>query len=275
MKLLQAVYVALFVMILITPALAQPTEWDRAWWFREQVGLSPTDLAALGVEAEAHEALIEAVREHFADHAETDGAAIDRLSAARRKAAGTISWGRDPGADFDRLRTERQAVIRALGSPAEDARDLLPEEMRPYVVRAVANAGIDSPYRLLNLTAEQRTQIMAMQRQRDTVLLDARQRHRPTRLDAARERFAEAVEELLTEEQQTELERFNENIEADLEDVWEIELAGYPDDEYAQADDKGAPLSKYVLAQAKLAGRRLSAILAKLAPRTLASPVVK
>jgi len=135
MKLLQTVYVALFVMILITPALAQSTEWDRAWWFREQVGLSPTDLAALGVEAEAHEALIEAVREHFAEHAETDGATIDGLSAARRKAAGTISWGRDPGADFDRLHTERQAVILALAPVSEGDVSLLPAE--PY--RRAAN----------------------------------------------------------------------------------------------------------------------------------------
>jgi len=264
-----------FAVTLVTPCLAQSTEWDRAWWFREQVGLSPTDLAALDVEAEAHEALIEAVREHFADHAETDGATIDGLSAARRKAAGTISWGRDPDADFDCLHTERQAVVLALGSPAEDARDLLPEEMRSYVVRAIANAGIDSPYRLLTLTAEQRTQIRTLQRQRDTVLFDARQRHRPNRQNAARERFAEAVEDLLTEEQQTELDEFNENIEADLEDVWAIELADYPDDEYAQVDDKDAPLPKYVLAQAKLIGRRLATILAKLAPKSLATPVVK
>ena len=275
MRLLQAVCMALLVMMLITPALAQPTEWDRAWWFREQVGLSPTDLAALDVEAEAHEALIEIVREHFAEHAETDGAVIDRLSAARRKAAGTISWGRDPGADFDHLRTERQAVILALGSLAEDAREMLPSGMRPYLVRAIANAGINSPYRLLNLTAEQRTQIIALQRQRDTVLLDARQRHRAARLDAARECFAEAVEDLLTEEQQTELAVLNANIAANLEDVWAIELADYPADEYAQADDKAAPLPKYVLAQAKLVGRRLSAILVKLAPKSLATPVVK
>ena len=67
------------------PSFAQPTEWDRAWWFREQVGMAPTDLAALGLAPEAQEALITAVREHFATHAETDGVVIDRLTAAKRQ----------------------------------------------------------------------------------------------------------------------------------------------------------------------------------------------
>ena|GEM_PF-5178641 len=40
-------------------------------------------------------------------------------------------------------------------------------------------------YRLLDLTAPQRVQIAALQEQRDTILHDARQRHRPARSEKA------------------------------------------------------------------------------------------
>ena len=69
-------------------------------------------------------------------------------------------------------------MIRALGPLAETGRDMLPMELRGYVARAIANAGLDSPYRLVDLTAEQRGEITALQQQRDRVIKDARH-HRP------------------------------------------------------------------------------------------------
>ena len=165
--------------LMCTPALGQPAEWDRAWWFREQVGLAPTDLAAMGVPANVQEPLITMVREHFAAHPNTHGVLIDELAEAAREVASTVSWGRNTRNGFDRLRAQRQIVLQMLRSLGEQARDLLPVAMRPYVVRAIVNTGLESPYRLLSLTPPQRVQIAALQEERDTVLHDARQRHRP------------------------------------------------------------------------------------------------
>jgi len=133
-------------------------------------------------------------------------------------------------------------------------------------------------YRLLDLTAPQRVQIAALQEQRDTVLHDARQRHRPARLDEARQRFIDEVHPLLTPTQQAELDQFNANIEANFHAVWEIELAGFPLPEplAARTDpDDGPPIPQYVLAQGRLVGERLREILTKLAAKAPAAPVVK
>ncbi|MCP4592279.1 MAG: hypothetical protein GY842_16220, partial [bacterium] len=155
--------------------LAGPSEWDRAWWFREQVGLAPMDLAAMDIQARPHSQLIAAVRNHFDTNA-TDGQVIDALADAGRNLTKTLSWGRDSGEDFAHLRTERQNVLQALGGLTADTSNLLTVNLRMYVTRAVANVGIDSPYRLLSLTAAQRTKVLALQEQRDRVLYDARQR---------------------------------------------------------------------------------------------------
>ena len=122
------------------------------------------------LEVEAHAALAAAVREHFATHAEDDGLLIDRLVEARRRLAGTVSWGRDARGDFDFVRAERPAVIQALRALADQLRDLLPLDMRPYVLRAIVNSGIDSPYRLLPPNCNQRQQIRALQEERDIIL---------------------------------------------------------------------------------------------------------
>gem|GEM_PF-2723522 len=219
---------ASLVVCMTIPVFGEPSEWDRAWWFREQVGLAPTDLAAMGVPANVQEPLIIMVRGHFAAHPNTHGVLIDELAEVAREVASTVSWGRNPRNAFDHLRAQRQIVLQMLRSLGEQARDLLPVTMRPYVARAMVNTGLDSPYRLLDFTAPQRVQIAALQEQRDTVLHDARQRHRPARLDEARQRFIDEVHPLLTPTQQTELDRFNANIEANFQAVWEIELAGFP-----------------------------------------------
>ena len=265
---------------IVGAALAQPTEWDRAWEFRDQIGLSPTDLAALGVEVEVQEELAEAVRDYFAD-AELPGggqaeasaiASIDALTEANRVLTKTVSWGRNPRTAFDRLRTRRAAVIETLSSPTDTARGLLPEDLRPYVARAIANVGIDSPYRLLDLTAEQRSQIIALQERRDTITKDARQWHRTNHLASVREQFAEAVYDLLTAEQQDELDEFTENVEANLDDVWDVELADYPTEELAQADPRdGDQLLQYAWTHMQALAQRLGQLGAQIAAQPLAA----
>ena len=136
-------------------AVGQPSAFDRAWEFRDQIGLSPTDLAAIGVDAQAQDQLTTLIRDTLESAGPSPVDAIDGLTQAERALTEAISWGRDPREAFDRVRAARAVLIQALQPLTDAARDTLPEALRPYVARAVANAGIDSPYRLLDLTAEQ------------------------------------------------------------------------------------------------------------------------
>jgi hypothetical protein len=239
-----------FVGLSFHPAFAQPTEWDQAWQFREQIGLAPTDLAALDIDAEDQEALAEAVRDYFADP-EHSALALDEFLEARRELVSDVSRGRDPEQAFDRVSTKRAALIQALQSLASTLRDEMPVELRPYVVHAITNTGIDSPYRLLDLTIQQRTQILALQEQRDRVTNDARQSTRKARVNAAQSTFEAGVRASLTESQRTELAGFNANIAANLVDVWQVELADFPTEPVATGKLDFPALAKQFLASTK------------------------
>jgi len=224
-------------------AIAQPTAFDRAWEFRDQIGLSPADLAAMRVDAQTQDQLTTLIRDALESGGTVSDAqqaapspsdAIDGLTQAERALTEGVSWGRDPREAFDRVWAARAALIEALQPLSNAAREALPEQLRPYVARAVANAGIDSPYRLLDLTPEQRAKITSLQEQQARVTRDARQWHKLKHLAAVQDRFAKEVRGLLTAEQQAEVDRLNRNIEANLDAVWQVELASYPLAEVAE-----------------------------------------
>ena len=209
---------------------AQLIEWDRAWALREQVGLAPMDIAAMNVPGAFHESLIAAVREHFGTEAETDGPLVDAVVEAERDVSMRISWGRDPADARRDLEDTRMMVIDVLAALIDDSQDRLPPNLQGYVDRAVANGGLDSPYRLLNLLPAQREALLALQHPRDRVLRDARQRVRPGRVEAAREAFGSQAQLVLTRAQQAELAQLQSNIAANLEAVLDREMADYPED---------------------------------------------
>jgi hypothetical protein len=116
------------------------------------------------------------------------------------------------------------------------------------VDRAIDNVGIDSPYRLLDLTDQQRAQMRVRQERRDRVLLDARNRLRKNYRARVQQRFEDSVYDLLTPDQQAELDQFLANIEVNIEDVWRVEIANLPiDDPYAAAWPKWTDWAKGIL----------------------------
>jgi hypothetical protein len=75
-----------------------------------------------------------------------------------------------------------------------------------------------------------------LQERRDQVLIDARNRHRKNYRARVQQQFAASVYDLLTPDQQTELDQFLANIDVNLEDVWRVEVENVPtDDPYAAA----------------------------------------
>ncbi len=261
--------VATFVLACSVPCLAQHEEWDHAWRSREVVGLAPTDLAALNVAPATQRQLAVAYREHVASP-EADTRPLVALADALRAVGGEASWGRDLGDAFDQAQSRRADLILAMQPIAEAALADAPPDgecLVPYLLRAVANAGIDCPYRLLDLTEEQRAQILTRQEQRDQVLRDARQWHRVRYLESVQAQFAGDVRGLLTEGQRIELADFEVNIDNNLVAVWAVELEDYPLEEEGAAGKLDLPrMAKQLLADAREALRQAKSVAGQLAP---------
>ncbi len=248
--------------VVLGDARVQEPEWDAAWRVRGQLGLSPLDLAAMNVPPDKQRLLAAGFRA-IAASPEFEGTLLEDLAEAQGEVGRAVSRGREAREAFSRVRSRRTELIEHMQPIAQaflwtESRD--DGRLLQIVLRVSVNAGIDSPCRLLDLTDEQREQILARQEDRDRILRDARQWHRTNHLESVRARFRDDVRALLTERQLTELTELEANIEENLAAVWAIELEGYRTEDDRSAGKLDLPrMAKQLLADAREAVQELRA----------------
>jgi hypothetical protein len=203
---------------------AQANDLEHALIFRDSVGLGAADVAATGVSPPLHADLLATVEDHLTGEGSSGAPIVNEVALADQEVMLALSSGRSADEPRDALVAARATLIESLEPLIAECQALLAAD-GGLVDRAIENAGLDSPYRLLELSDGQWQALLELQHKRDAVLLDARQWHRPGRLEAARQGFEAAARAVLTAEQQAELEHFQANIAANLEAVLDREAA--------------------------------------------------
>jgi hypothetical protein len=171
---------------------------------REALGFGPMDVLPAMVGRQAHQRMIEEGLTYLAAHEAEVTPLAEAYWAAKKELLHRIAWSNDPPTGFAELQQARQAIVDACQPLLSSLRAELAPAEQGIADRYFTNEGLDPDLRLLELSDEQREGIRNAQFERDLVTKDARNWHKPSRLETARTAFESTLQTILTEEQQQE-----------------------------------------------------------------------
>ncbi len=227
-------------LVLLAPVMqAQEEDGDVleatiASQLREALSLDPTTLAALDVKAvDVYDLAFDAISD-AADRKELLRPFMEWSQYTHRACAD--AWTKK---DFDAVLADQVEAIDAFlqngGDWSEGYRELFDEDGLAALRNAAANAVLESPLRLLELSEEQRAILWSAQALRDRALLNPYISHRASWVAIAWEEYWKTVEETLTREQYDGLSYYYERLEANLPGVLEVESQVFEDSKQAAA----------------------------------------
>jgi hypothetical protein len=181
---------------------------------RESLGFGASHVVSASVSDEAYRQMITSGKAFARENARM----VQQLSENREKAeqalVSRITWSGDVDAGYaERARSDR-AIAESCQPLFTDLRDQLDPADRALADRGLANIGLDADLRALDLSDAQRELILAAQRARDAVILDARNWHNEAKLAEARADFEAVIADILTNDQQAELAAHRDLIRA-------------------------------------------------------------
>jgi hypothetical protein len=208
-------------------AAGEPTVWGAAQEIRELLGLSMSDYIPALLDDQAYQQMAEAGID-FVEQDEQHWKDVVRTFRQERNNLGyrVNRFVRkkldDP--QYEVFEQARGVLVVAGGALRTALVALVPEEHAHLLPRLVANVGLDEDLRVLQLTGEQRTQIIAAQRER---YLDL-QRIRPPsteNLAEVMQTFENTLAEILTPEQLQERANIRQTIDSRTVAISQIEMA--------------------------------------------------
>lgn len=227
-------------LVLLAPVMqAQEEDGDVleasiASQLREALSLDPTTLAALDVEAaDVYDLAFDAISD-AANRKESLRPFMEWSQYTHRACAD--AWTKE---DFDAVLADQVEAIDAFrqngGDWSEGYGELFDEDGLAALRNAAANAVLDSPMRLLELSEEQRAILWSAQALRDRALLNPYISHRASWVALASEDYWKTVEEALSKDQYEALAYYYERLEANLPAVLEVESRVFEDSKQAAA----------------------------------------
>ena len=182
-----------------------PTVAEIGMSLRCALGLDVQTCALLGLSAEQYEAIITATN----GYCETNRATIEPLMEAMTAAKKAVDRAYELGDEDIVIREE--ALVTAINALAQSVSTCLSNvgstlgtERTAKFTRIASNRLLDPGVAMLELTTEQRTSLMAAQRDRDRVLRHHQKRKDPKAVHAALSAYDTAVESILSQSQRAE-----------------------------------------------------------------------
>lgn len=195
---------------------------------RSSLGYSPEVLAALGVTANAQQAIIEASLSQVES-------LIVQNSNAPNEATSPLSESSEPQPENLTTPDDNAGMVNPL-VPLASAQTVLVDALRAQLTpeqqaihdRISQNRGLEPPLNLLGgLDDRQREALRAAQARRDSVLNNVRNWHRRATRKRAEVAFADEVQQALNPQQRMELRLFQDRLEASLGEAVNLELETY------------------------------------------------
>lgn len=168
---------------------------------RGLVGFGPVDVLPALAQDNNHRQMIAHARSFVADHEAELAPLVANYKSANTALVHAITWGEDTEQAYHQLNVARQAVTGAVGPLLPSLIDGLPpgqNDLPPFVQ---LNLELDPEMRTLDLTIAQRRAVVAAQRQRDMIILNARFMYAQRRRAETKEAFEQALQAVLTPDQ--------------------------------------------------------------------------
>jgi hypothetical protein len=173
---------------------------------RSAMGFGPQVLAALGVDEQTHNAIAAAADTYSQQNRQTVEPLLTAIREARQNAFRQYELAGDTIATDQTLNDAVAALATAAGGTGSTLDNLLTTQQRALRAHVAANRILEAPLCLLDLTAQQRSDLAAAQRTRDLVLRHHKDRKNLILVKAAHEAFKTSVVTILTAEQKTQYE---------------------------------------------------------------------
>ncbi len=183
---------------------------------REATGFGPMVLAALGVDAQTHAAIAGAADAYCETNRQTVEPLLVALRTARQEAMKAIEKNEDVATKEAAVADAMSSLRTAASSVVTTMRSHLTQDQQARIDQWAANARLDAPLCLLDLTSQQRQTLLAAQIARDLVALHPKMRKNIAAVNTARATFEDVVTATLTQEQQATLASFKTALRENL-----------------------------------------------------------
>lgn len=202
---------------------------------RQALGFGAREMAALGVNGSAFADIASAALTHIQNNRQTLEPLLDDLRDAKADLFRAYELFDHDTGDETAILAAEQALDTAVNSLAAATSGInttmtgqLPFALASNQARLASNRGLDASCALLDLTAQQRTVILAAQRERDEVLKHHKLRKNLPRCAIAWGDCGEAIDAVLTAAQRTELQQNGANLRDSLVGLLVVEEAACP-----------------------------------------------
>jgi len=214
------------------PATAEePTVCELAVQLRLLLGTGPSEMATLGLDVTDYDTVVAEVEQFCTSNRETVEPLIEAALAARRQAfrAYEAEAADDETQDQDcqdkdqALRTARATLASACANLMTVINADLSADQGTLLARCDAQPLLDIRVRMLDLTAQQRTDLRAAQQTRDQTLRHHKNRKNLNLVKQAHEAFTTALAAILTQDQQDDMLDLSDVRQANLADLLECD----------------------------------------------------
>ncbi|MCG3139039.1 MAG: hypothetical protein HJJLKODD_02916 [Phycisphaerae bacterium] len=201
---------------------------EQAMVLRAALGVGPNDLliaAASAADDTAHQAIITKGIAFLNANHEQLTPLITAYQQASDQVVQLLSKGEPTDDAFAQMDSARDALLTAAQGLFDEVDADIPPAYQTVLTRLIESSGLDTDLRPLNLTTPQRAALLAATRQRDTLLLDARNWYQDEVNETAKAQYETAVNAMLTEPLRTQRTNFQQLMTAHMEAVTMAEVA--------------------------------------------------
>lgn len=174
---------------------------SNARTIRQPLGFGPVDAIPALAGDESHQEMIAAAQQFAGIHAEVLDPLLVKYDEAQRELVRQITWGNDADIAYEELEAAAEAIVDACLALSDELDDGLPILWDDLAAR---NLVLDPDLRLLGLSDDQRALVVAAQKQRNSITLNAQYWHKPDALAEAEAAFEEELASILNEMQRGE-----------------------------------------------------------------------
>ena len=182
-----------------------PTVAEIGLSLRCALGLDVQTCALLGLSAEQYEAIITATNGYCETHRATIEPLIEAMTTAKKAVDRAYELcDEDIAVKEEALITSIHALAQSVSTCLSGVATTIGAERTAKFARIASNRLLDPGVAMLELTPEQRTSLMAAQRERDRVLRHHQKRKDAGSIQGALAAYETAVESILSPSQRTE-----------------------------------------------------------------------
>lgn len=198
-------------------------------FIRDVIGFGHADALPALMGDGLHRQMINHARIFTAEDQPALGVLMEHYRSAEKELRRCITWGEDTEEAYGQLQGARQAVAAVVGPLLQILIDGMPPGQNDLPPLVQLNIELDPEMRTLDLTIAQRRAVVAAQRERDRIVLNARFMYAQRRRTEAKEAFEQALQAVLTPDQLSVVQANRQLIQTRLLEMATAEVEPFQD----------------------------------------------